>query len=111
MNSKAIRVALIAAVWSTLLLTQVDAARLTSTTVYIKDMHCETCAKKIAGKLYTVAGVVKVHTNYKKGTAIITPQRAKNPSPKALWEAVEAANFVPVKIAGPLGTYTKKPRR
>ena len=111
MNLKAIRIALIAAVFSSLLLSQVEAARTSATTVYVKNMHCETCAKKIAGKLYTVAGVVKVRTNYKKNIAVITPQRSKNPSPKALWEAVEAAKFVPVKIAGPSGTFTKKPRR
>ncbi len=111
MNLKAIRVALIVAVWSALLLTQVEAARTSSTTVYVKNMHCQTCAKKIAGKLYTVSGVLKVRTNYKKNIAVITPQRSKRPSPKALWEAVEAAKFVPVKIASPQGTFTKKPRR
>ncbi len=80
------------------------------TAIYVKDMHCQTCAKKIASKLYTVPGVVKVTTDLKKGLAIIVPQKSKNPSPKAIWEAVEAATFEPVKIAGPLGTFTEKPK-
>ena len=81
------------------------------TAVYVKDMHCATCAKKIASKLYKVPGVVKVQTNVKKGVAVITPQANKQPSPKLVWEAVEAATFKPIKLACPLGTFTKKPRR
>ena len=73
-------------------------------------MHCASCAKQIAGKLYAVPGVVKVSTDVKKGVAVIVPQPTKNPSPKAIWEAVEAATFEPVRIASPLGTFTEKPR-
>jgi copper chaperone CopZ len=81
------------------------------TAVYVKDMHCEACARKIASKLYAVPGVVKVSTDVKKGLAVITTQPAKQPSPKALWEAVEEATFEPIKIASPLGTFTSKPKR
>ena len=82
-----------------------------ATAVFVKNMHCETCAKKIARKLYTVPGVVKVRTNVKKNVAVITPQANTNVSPKLVWEAVEAATFQPVKVASPLGVFTKKPRR
>ncbi len=67
-------------------------------------------AQKIARKLYEVPGVVKVSTDVKKRVAMIVPQPAKDPSPKAIWEAVEAATFEPIKIASPLGTFTEKPR-
>ncbi len=79
------------------------------TWVFVKDMHCSNCAKKIARRLYTVPGVVKVQTDVKKDFAVITPQAGKNVSPKRLWEAVEAADFEPVKIQGPAGIFTDKP--
>lgn len=79
------------------------------TAVYVKDMHCASCAKKIAGRLYTVPGVVKVSTDVKKGVAVIVPQKSKHPSPKALWEAVEAATFEPIRLACPQGVFTTKP--
>ena len=87
-----------------------SAAERKVTAVYVKDMHCASCAKKIAGKLYTVPGVIKVSTDVKKGLAVIEPQPTQQPSPKAIWEAVEAVKFEPVKIASPLGTFTQKPR-
>jgi copper chaperone CopZ len=92
-------------------LSTLTAAETKVTAIYVKDMHCQTCAKKIAGKLYEVPGVVKVSTNFQKGVAVIVPQASKQPSPKALWEAVEAAKFQPTRIASPLGNFTKKPPR
>jgi len=78
--------------------------------VYVDNMHCKTCAKKIARKLYTVPGVVAVHVDVKKNVAVITPQNGTDPSPRAIWEAVEAAKFQPVKLVGPRGTYKTKPK-
>lgn len=98
-------------VLASLAITDAHAAENQATTVYVKDMHCQSCAKKIAGKLYGVPGVVKVSTDVKKGIALITPQASKHPSPKATWEAVEAAGFQPVKLASPLGVFTQKPLR
>jgi copper chaperone CopZ len=82
-----------------------------SMTIYVRDMHCANCAKRIARKLYTVPGVVKVQTDVPSATAIVTPQRDRHPSPRALWEAVEKAEFKPVKLVTPAGTFTAKPRR
>ncbi len=65
--------------------------------------------KKIARKLYTVSGVVKVQANVAKDYAVVTPQAGADLSPRALWEAVEQANFKPVKLQGPRGVFTKKP--
>ncbi|MDG2380925.1 MAG: heavy metal-associated domain-containing protein [Pirellulaceae bacterium] len=111
MHTFAIRTAVALLMATVLMLSQSEAAKTQFTRVYVKDMHCNSCAKKIAGKLYAVPGVVSVKTNYKKGLAIVTPQKSKTPSPKALWEAVESATFQPVKIASPLGIYTQKPKR
>lgn len=79
--------------------------------IYVDDMHCKNCAKKIARKLYAVPGVVAVHADVQKDLAVVTPQRNKDPSPRALWEAVETAKFKPVKLIGPTGTFNLKPSR
>ena len=42
-------------------------------------------------------------------TATVTPDAAKAPSPKALWEAVEKAGYKPTKLVGPAGTFSAKP--
>ena len=59
--------------------------------IRVTDMHCATCAKKIASRLVTVPGVLRATANYSTHSATITPQETKQPSPKALWEAVEKA--------------------
>jgi copper chaperone CopZ len=82
--------------------------------IYVSDMHCAGCAKKIAGKLYRVKGVVKVRTNLKQNLAIVTPQAKKQIDAKAAWVAVQKAGFKPTKMIGPQGTFvadekTKEP--
>lgn len=73
--------------------------------IYVGDMHCSTCAKKIAGKLYRLKGVIKVKTDVKKNLAIVTPQAKKQVDSKAAWAAVRAAGFKPTKLIGPQGTF------
>jgi copper chaperone CopZ len=82
--------------------------------IYVSDMHCAGCAKKIAGKLYRVKGVVKVRTHLKQNLAIVTPQAKKQVDAKAAWVAVQKAGFKPTKMIGPQGTFvadekTKEP--
>ena len=79
------------------------------TAIYVADMHCKTCAKKIARKLYTVKGVVKVRTNVKADVAIVTPQKNKKIDPLALWSAAKASGFPAVKLVGPAGTFVPHP--
>jgi copper chaperone CopZ len=84
--------------------------------IYVGDMHCAHCAKKIAGKLYRVKGVVKVKTDLKKNLAIVTPQAKKQVDSKAAWAAVRSAGFKPTKLVGPQGTFvadqkTKEPMK
>lgn len=73
--------------------------------IYVGDMHCSHCAKKIAGKLYRLKGVVKVKTDVKQNLAIVTPQAKKQVDSKAAWAAVRAAGFKPTKLIGPQGTF------
>ncbi len=85
------------------------AAEAKTYTVRVTDMHCANCAKKIASRLVTVPGVLRATANYSTHTATITPQETKQPSPKALWEAVEKAGFKPVQLDGPGGSFKEKP--
>lgn len=79
------------------------------TAIYVGDMHCAGCAKKIARKLYAVKGVVKVRTDLKADVAVVTPQKKKKLDPDALWLAAEAAGFPAVKLVGPSGTFIPDP--
>ncbi len=111
MRHSALRYALLAAVVMALLPLAVEAAaKHMLTTIHVQNMHCATCASKISRKLYAVQGVVKVTTNVQADTAVVTPQPAKLLSPRALWEAVEKAGFKPLKIEGPSGKFTAKPK-
>lgn len=78
--------------------------------VYVDDIQCKNCAKKIARNLYSVPGVVAVHADMEQNAVIITPQNDKDPAPQAIWEAVESANFKPVKLIGPYGTFHSLPQ-
>ncbi len=80
----------------------------TETAIHIKSMHCKSCAKKIAGKLYAVRGVMRVRTDVKQNLVVITPQPKKKIDAQALWKAVHAAGYQPLKLAGPSGTYLPK---
>ncbi len=87
------------------------AANVPAITIRVKDMHCENCAAKIRRGLYAVAGVVNVKTHVKTHVAVVVPQQNRQPSPRAMWEAVEKAGFQVVQLAGPGGTFTEKPQR
>jgi|GEM_PF-1648244 len=75
------------------------------TVIYVGDLHCKHCAKKIASKLFAVKGVVKVRTDLKADVAIVSPQAKKKLDPLALWKAAQTSGFPAVKLVGPTGTY------
>jgi copper chaperone CopZ len=75
----------------------------TETAIFVGDMHCAGCAKKVARKLYGVKGVVKVRSDIKIDVAIVTPQQNRAVDPKALWAATEKSGILPVKLIGPAG--------
>jgi copper chaperone CopZ len=78
--------------------------------ISVTDMHCSNCARKIAGKLLAVQGVRGVRTSVQTHTATVVAQPSKQPSAKAIWEAVEKAGFKPVKLTTPSGAFTEKPK-
>lgn len=80
------------------------------TTITVPDMHCMSCAQKMAGNLYKVAGVAKVQADVKTKVLFINPRAQENPSPRGMWEAIEQAGYQPSRLQGPYGTFTKKPQ-
>ncbi len=113
MHVQMIRVSIVAIAALAMLQGHAAAAPIPANTIKLKvnDMHCKTCAKKIARKLYAVPGVVKVAANLKTHTALVTPQKQRNPSPRAMWEAVEKAGFKPVSLEVRGQKFKKKPAR
>jgi len=53
------------------------------TAIYFKDLHCKHCAKKVARKVFTVKGVVRVKTDLKTDIVIVTVQAKKKLVPVA----------------------------
>jgi copper chaperone CopZ len=80
----------------------------TETAIFVSDMHCGGCAKKVARKLYGVKGVVKVRTDLKLDVAVVTPQKDKKLDNKQLWAATDSSGISPVKIVGPEGAYVEE---
>ena len=78
--------------------------------IEVRDMCCDGCAKKIAARLYAVRGVKEVRCDMDKKTLFVAPQQNAVLSPRAMWEAVEKAKDYPIRLAGPSGTFTEKPR-
>ena len=93
-----------------LFVNQLQAAESKWTTITVKKMHCAGCAKKISARLYAVRGVKEVRMDLKKKILYVAPQKKAVLSPLAMWEAVEKAKDIPVRMAGPSGTFTKKPK-
>lgn len=88
-----------------------SAAETQATSITIDGMHCAACAKKVATRLRAVAGVADAQASAESGTAAVTPKDKVTLSPRSLWEAVEKAGYTPTKLAGPTGTFTKKPEK
>ena len=87
-----------------------QAASLAMTRITVDKMHCKGCAQHMADLLYKVPGVARVETNIEAKMMFITARPEVVVSPRALWEAVEKAGYTPVKIVGPAGTFTSKPK-
>lgn len=80
------------------------------TTIAVEGMHCVVCASKVASNLQSVAGVHKAQVDAEKAVAVVTAKSSAAPSPLALWEAIEKAGYKPIKLVGPTGTFTAKPK-
>ena len=64
----------------------------------VEDLHCKSCAKKVARKLYAVRGVKKVQSNLEKDLVVVTLTNGHAPVPAALWNAVVAGGQKPERL-------------
>ena len=80
------------------------------TRVVLDDIHCMGCAKKISGKVTAVPGVAEMRVDLKAKTIWAMHKPGMTPSPKALWDAVEAADHTPTRMDTPAGSLTSKPK-
>ena len=81
----------------------------TDTYLTVSGMHCGGCAKKIATKLMAVPGVEDVQADVQAKMIMVIASTDEEPSPRAMWAAVEKAGYKTVKLEGPAGSFTKKP--
>ncbi|QDT70702.1 Heavy-metal-associated domain protein [Planctomycetes bacterium MalM25] len=66
--------------------------------VTVADLHCATCAKKVARKLYSLKGVKRVNSSLKDDLVVVT-MHARHQAPVVkIWSAVAAAEIPPVEI-------------
>jgi copper chaperone CopZ len=79
------------------------------TRITVEKMCCSKETKKIGAALYVRPGVKLVECNVKAKLVFITPQANKQLSPRMIWECIEEADCLPVKLEGPHGTFTQKP--
>ena len=82
-----------------------------TTTSTLEVLTCESCAKRVAAKLTEVRGVGGVKTDVKTKRAFVLPKGDATLSPLQLWEAIEKAGKKPVKLEGPAGVFTSKPKK
>jgi copper chaperone CopZ len=77
----------------------------------VKGMCCSKESGPAIAALSKIPGVAKVVASHKAGTLTIYRDKEKNPSPVAIWEAVEGiAKVEPIKLATAQGTFTAKPK-
>ncbi len=75
----------------------------------VEGMCCGKEAKAAVKKLKKVKRVKAVVADIDAGTLTITPKGKKEPSPKAIWEAAEAAGVTPIELVTAHETFTEKP--
>ncbi|MFO0865002.1 MAG: heavy-metal-associated domain-containing protein [Gemmataceae bacterium] len=90
---------------------QAQAPQPTYSVISVEKMHCESCARRISGKLYEVAGVEKIQVDVEKKLIWVHPKTGAQPSPRALWEAVERGADRPTKLHSPYGVFASKPQQ
>lgn len=66
--------------------------------IAVEDLHCKTCAKKVARKLYAVKGVRKVSSSLKHDLVVVTLPAKQTVPAVALWKAVEAGGVPPTEL-------------
>jgi copper chaperone CopZ len=86
------------------------AAQTQNRTVVTVGEMCGGCVKKINAKLDGFPGIATVQCDTRTKTVTITPTTNSVLSPRQLWDALDEIGKTPVKMVGPGGTFTSKPK-
>lgn len=86
------------------------APRQVPTVVTVKKL-CPTCGKKIVQKLSELPHVEEATMNVEQRTIFVRCTPAGSVSPRVVWETVERGGEQPIKLQGPMGTFTTKPQQ
>lgn len=66
--------------------------------VAVEDMHCATCAKKVARKLYALKGVKRVSPSLEKDVVTVYVPADRPVAVAQIWSAVAAGGVKPVEL-------------
>lgn len=66
--------------------------------IAVGDLHCKSCAKRVARKLYSVKGVKKVASSLADDLVVVTLSAKQAVPAVSLWSAVEAGGVPPVEL-------------
>ena len=66
--------------------------------VTVEDMHCATCAKKVARKLYAIKGVKRVAPSLEKDLVTVHVPADQPVAVVRIWSAVAASGVKPVEL-------------
>ena len=66
--------------------------------IYLEDLHCKTCAKKVSRKLYALRGVSKVETYLKTDLVVVRVPKKQPVATAALWQAVLDGGVKPTEL-------------
>lgn len=66
--------------------------------ISVEDLHCASCAKKVARKLFAVKGVQKVTSSLKDDLLVVTLPAKQSVPAAAIWSAVVAGGVPPAEL-------------
>ncbi|MEM6329833.1 MAG: heavy-metal-associated domain-containing protein [Planctomycetota bacterium] len=66
--------------------------------LHVANLHCKSCARKLARKLYTTPGVLRVRTYVGKNMAVVEVRPKRRVELARLWRAAELAEQQPIAL-------------
>lgn len=100
----------VAAIFGCFLAYEVEAAEPAPTTMYCSEM-CGGCVKKITKHFDGATGIAELKFDVPSKSVTVVPAPGYQLSARALWEAMDQIGKTPVKLVGPTGTFTSKPKQ
>jgi hypothetical protein len=82
----------------------------TTTKIVIQEKLCCCCVQKIRSEVEKVPEAGSLNADMKDNAVLVTSKGPTEPSPGALWEAVEKAGKTPTKLICPAGVFDSKPK-